>query len=125
LGGRGKDTLMGKAGNDLLDGGPGQDTLIGGGGQDTFVLGDLGAAPDRILDFKAGALGDVLDLREIVSLQPDQDPSDAIRLIESGGDTRIEVAAGDSGGFVAAADLIGSTGLDLGQLIADGNLVTA
>lgn len=125
LGGRGKDTLMGKAGNDLLDGGPGQDTLIGGGGQDTFVLGDLGGAPDRILDFKAGALGDVLDLREIVSLQPDQDPADAIRLTESGGDTRLEVAAGDSGGFVAAADLIGSTGLDLGQLIADGNLVTA
>ncbi|MDX1541230.1 MAG: LamG-like jellyroll fold domain-containing protein, partial [Geminicoccaceae bacterium] len=117
LGGGGRDVLDGKAGNDRLDGGGGLDSLRGGNGSDTFVLGPQGDTPDRILDFEAGPTGDVLDLGAFL----DAVSSDVLRLSESGGDTRLEVESG--GVFTAAADLVGRTGLDLDQLIADGNVV--
>ena len=125
-GGGGSDELRGSAGDDVLrgggrddrlDGGDGLDVLRGGNGSDTFVLRPQDGPPDRILDFEGGPTGDVLDLAAFL----DAISADVLRLSESGGDTRLEVDPG--GGFTAAADLIGTTGLDLNQLLADGNVV--
>ncbi|MDX1541145.1 MAG: GDSL-type esterase/lipase family protein [Geminicoccaceae bacterium] len=117
LGGAGRDLLNGQAGDDRLAGHRGLDTLRGGSGRDTFVLAAQNGAPDRILDFEPGPSGDVLDLGALL----DEISADVLRLNESGGDTRLEIAGG--GGVTAVADLLGTTGLDLAQLIADGNLV--
>ncbi|MDP1531869.1 MAG: type I secretion C-terminal target domain-containing protein, partial [Rhodoferax sp.] len=68
----GNDALAGGSGNDILTGGDGNDILTGGDGADVFKwsFGDEGttATPtaDRITDFKLGAGGDVLDLRDLL-----------------------------------------------------------
>lgn len=119
LGGGHADDLFGNGGNDRLDGGSGLDTLRGNGGSDTFVLGPQAGEPDRILDFQTGPVGDILELGDFL----DTVSADLLRLRESGSDTRLEVDPGT--GFTAGADLVGTTGLDLDQLIADGNIVAA
>jgi Ca2+-binding RTX toxin-like protein len=62
------DYLYGDAGNDILDGGRGRDTMTGGTGADDFVFATpdsgIGAARDRIMDFKAGE-GDRIDLEHV------------------------------------------------------------
>jgi hypothetical protein len=74
-----------------------------------------------------GAGGDVLDLASILrGFDADAQAADFIRLDQSLGDTRIEVNADGSGSdFTAVADLQGVSGIDLGQLIAAGNLELA
>ena len=57
--GLGNDRLIGGAGNDTLDGGENGDILSGGAGRDTFVR-QYADFTDTILDFQAGARGDVM-----------------------------------------------------------------
>lgn len=60
-GGAGNDTLLGGDGDDVLAGGTGADWMDGGIGSDIFVF-EAESGLDRILDFSAGAGGDVASL---------------------------------------------------------------
>jgi Ca2+-binding RTX toxin-like protein len=64
LGAAGADTLTGGNGADTITGGLGADSISGGNGADTFVMEDIsaGANADTIIDFTAGAGGDILQL---------------------------------------------------------------
>ena len=62
----GDDVLVGGTGNDTLNGGAGNDLLSGGDGVDTFVWNSGQTGADKITDFKMGAGGDVLDLRDLL-----------------------------------------------------------
>ncbi|MFK4576642.1 cadherin-like domain-containing protein [Bradyrhizobium ottawaense] len=53
--------ITGNAGNNMIDGGLGNDVLLGGGGIDTFVI-KAGNGNDVIIDFTAGAAGDILQI---------------------------------------------------------------
>ena len=61
-----RDYIAGGAGTDLIDPGTGNDYVVGGTGSDTFVFRS-NEGWDVIADFSAGAGGDVLDLRAIIS----------------------------------------------------------
>ncbi|MCW2243091.1 DUF4347 domain-containing protein [Azospirillum canadense] len=67
LGTANRDVIFGGAGNDTITGLGGNDYMEGGLGSDTFVL-KPGDGWDCIGDFKAGAGGDVLDVRAIGGL---------------------------------------------------------
>ncbi|MBT8155365.1 hypothetical protein KMP13_16110 [Epibacterium ulvae] len=54
-----RDVLRGNNGRDTLDGGAGNDVLVGGNAEDTFVFS---AGVDRINDFSAGGVDDIVDL---------------------------------------------------------------
>jgi Ca2+-binding RTX toxin-like protein len=123
LGNAGRDELRGDAGDDLLNGGRGADTLSGGSGSDTFRIDQIGHGVDQILDFSAGAGGDVLDLSDVIDVGAGDDVADFVRLQQANGDTEVAVDA-DGGGdsFSAVFNLVGATGLDLGSLVDDGNV---
>ena len=89
------------------------------------MIARLADGIDRIADFQPGAGGDVLDLGSILrGFQPGTSRvSDFVRLESSSGDTRVAVdddGAGDD--FKAVADLAGVSGVNLNQLVTDGNL---
>jgi Ca2+-binding RTX toxin-like protein len=97
----GDDTLQGGAGGDILRGGQGDDSIAGGSGAD-FVSGDRGndtesggggadifhtsqdAGVDRVLDFSL-AQGDRVEL----------DPGTTFAVTQVGGDTVIDLGAGN------------------------------
>jgi Ca2+-binding RTX toxin-like protein len=119
------DTIDGGPGDDVIDGGAGADLLTGGAGADRFVIAKLGDGVDRIDDFELGQAGDVLDLGSLLrGFQPGtSQPADFVRLDASGSDTTIEVNADGRGtDFTAVANLLGVAGVNLNQLVADGNL---
>lgn len=124
FGGNGSDRLVGQGGDDLLDGGQGLDTLKGGGGSDTFRLGRLEHGVDRILDFQDGPGGDVLELSAVLDGPVSgANVDDFVRLLETNGNTKVQVNADGAGAdFQNAFHLVGDTGLNLDQLVADGNV---
>ena len=134
-GGAGKDVLDGGLGADLLDGGEGDDVLTGGGGADRFRLANLGGT-DRITDFQAGAGGDVIDLRSVLSGVGEASGAalqDWLRIDVAGGDSTISIDADGGGDFAAADARIVVEGVDLmggavdqaaaiDSLVANGNV---
>ena len=123
--------LNGGGGNDTLVGGAGSDTLTGGSGSDTFMRHTLSSeGKDAITDFQAGPGGDKLDIHELLTgfANGTSNPNDFVHLVEAGGNTAVQVDAnGAVGGhaFTAAFVLTGVTGLDVNQLVVNGNLELA
>jgi hypothetical protein len=75
---------------------------------------------DDILDFSS-AEGDVIDFSNVTKvLGPDI--SDTIDLVESGGDTKMNVNTG-ANGWVTIARVESVTGLDAATMVADGSLI--
>jgi VCBS repeat-containing protein len=79
------DILSGNGGNDILIGGGGSDVLTGGSGSDTFVwrLADIattGVENDIVKQFTYGQGGDVLDLRDLLQIEPDGTANNGINL---------------------------------------------
>ncbi|HEY9099270.1 MAG TPA: type I secretion C-terminal target domain-containing protein [Thiobacillus sp.] len=126
-GGAGNDILDGGAGNDLLIGGSGNDTMTGGLGADTFrwMLADRGApgtpARDTITDFDNTAVGDKLDLRDLlvgeISTGGSANLGNFLFFEKSGADTVVHVSStgGFSSGYSAGAEdqTITLNGVDL------------
>lgn len=122
----GPDILRGGPGSDRLDGGFGTDTLIGGAGSDTFGIAAVEQGVDRILDFAAGPGGDVLDLNEVLDFGAGDVATSFVQLNESGGNTELAVNPSGAGpNFTPVFNLVGVTGANLDQLVADGNLQLA
>jgi Ca2+-binding RTX toxin-like protein len=135
-GGNGDDRIEGSHASDLLDGGDGADTLVagagadqltGGTGRDIFEVGKIGGL-DTVTDFESGAGGDVLDLHDVLSGYDGgtSDANDFVKFASVGNDTLVQVDAdgvGGSVGFVDAVLLKGVNLTDVGQAIADGNLI--
>ncbi len=124
-GGNGNDTLYGGVGDDILNGGPGMDTLYGEEGADRFLYQSMDDSGDIIKDFQSGSGGDIIDIAAL--LQGYDAAMDAIadfvRLTQSGGNTLLEVNADGAGtDFIAVAMLENVSGLDLGRMVAQGNL---
>ncbi len=99
-GGSGDDRLDGGNGSDLLIGGKGDDILTGGDGSDVFKweLGDQGttAEPsvDTIKDFSlaaASAGGDVLDLRDLLTVDKADSLAHYLNFHKEGNNTVIDV----------------------------------
>ncbi len=130
-GGADNDVLSGNNGNDMLVGAGGSDELTGGNGSDRFYYGPndvVGGANDTITDFTAGAGGDVLDLRDLLSGYT-PGPSvvgEFVELVDAGGgNTQVNVDANGGGdSFVSLALLNGvaMSGTLLDDLLANGNL---
>jgi Ca2+-binding RTX toxin-like protein len=126
-GGNGDDWIEGSSGSDLLDGGDGADTLIGGDGRDTFEVGKIGGL-DTVLDFQGGAGGEALDLSDVLSGYDGvtSDANDFVKFTSVGDDTLVQVDADGVGGSVGFIDIVLLKGVsltDVGQAIADGNLI--
>jgi Ca2+-binding RTX toxin-like protein len=127
-GSSGNDMLVGGAGNDTLLGGLGIDILSGGAGADTFswLPSHLGAGVDQVTDFTVGAIGDVLDLSQILVGYVDgvSDLSAFVSLSESGGSTTVRVDPNGTNAFSDLVVLQGVTDLDVDTLRTNGNLLT-
>jgi Ca2+-binding RTX toxin-like protein len=130
-GGAGNDTLRGDAGSDVLSGGGGNDTLTGGEGSDTFLYAITDTGLDTIKDFQVMANGDndVLDFSQMIGGYDASDTiNDLIRLVENGSNTIVQVdsdGSNDVADFTEVVTLQGQTGLDLGTLETDGNIILA
>ena len=129
----GNDTLSGGGGNDTLSGGAGNDVLTGGTGTDTFAFlaGNSGAAnADHVTDFTAGAAGDALDIRDLLTgyVAGSSQNADFVQLVQTGGSTQVYVD-GDGPAGAQSAQLVVTldnlTGLLLNDLIANHDLVMA
>lgn len=126
-GGTGSDGIYGNGGDDIIYGGGGADYLTGGAGADTFVFKAATAlsAVATIADFSTGD-GDKIDIANVIS---GYDPlTDAIanfvELTTSGGNTHLKVDTDGSGtSYTEIATLAGVTGLNLNDLVTDGNLI--
>ena len=120
------NNLQGGAGNDTLSGFGGADTLTGGAGRDTFRPSATDAI-NSITDFNAGALGDTLDLSNILTgyTAGVSDANDFVQLAPGGGDTAVMVDVdGTLNGvsFVQVATLQSVTLTNVNQAVLEGNL---
>lgn len=126
LGGAGTDALYGAAGNDILVGGEGEDVLFGGADSDIFLFQTLDGSVDTIKDFEAGVGGDVINITDVLQgFDPLTDAlTDFVRLVNSSGNTEVQVDADGAGGdFVAIAMIEGGVNDTITDLINNGNLV--
>jgi Ca2+-binding RTX toxin-like protein len=122
----GPDILRGGPGDDLLVGGYGFDALVGGGGSDTFRIDLVAQGIDRVLDFQAGPGGDVLDLRNLLDFGPGDAPTSFVQLNDGGANTQVAVSPNGAGAdFTPVFNLAGVTGLEVGDLVSDGNVQLA
>ena len=121
-GGSGNDILNGDAGDDILAGGLGSDTLTGGDGADSFVFTALGSGVDTVQDFDF-IEGDTLDLSAVYS---DATGDAVVNLLETDGNTVIQVDLDGSGSFTDLAILQRVTSLGtIDELTLDGTIVVA
>ena len=128
-GGDTADFIYGNNGNDVLIGKGGADILYGGLGADTFQFeaATAFASVDKINDFNTGQ-GDKLDISAILT---GYDPftsliHDFVSLTTSGGNTTVLVDRDGTGTAYAAqavATLTGVTGLDVDNMLSNGNLI--
>ena len=126
-GGDGNDNIYGYWGNDILAGGPGSDTLSGGPGADTFVfnIADLGTGTDKISDFSVSQ-GDKIDLSNVLQGHYTSTSvlSNFVQITTSGSNSVLSVDLDGSGQhWTQVAVLTGVTGLNVQQLVSDGNLL--
>lgn len=124
VGGGGDDLLYGEGGNDLLIIGDGFDQAWGGSGRDIFAFDLFDNSPDIIHDFVTGANGDILNITDVLAgYDPLHDMiEDYVRLVNSGGDTQVQLLK--SGSFQTLAIIDGGIGTtDVQHLIDSGNLV--
>jgi len=111
----------------VLYGAGGADNLTGGAGADTFLFKAATALTgvSTIADFTTSD-GDKIDLADVISTY---DPAtmaiaDFVHVATSGSDTTVSVdTAGSGSSYTQIATIAGVTGLNLTDLIADGNLV--
>ncbi len=114
-GGAGDDIISGDAGNDILIGGKGNDILSGGVSVDVFrwAPGDEGLVGnqtiDTIKDFDNRSLsqgGDVLDIRDLLQGENDNNLTNYLHFEKSGADTIVHISStgGFAGGFQQAAE---------------------
>lgn len=127
LGGAGDDVLNGGIGDDLLVGGDGADLLFGDQGADVFLFQSIADAGDTILDFETGAGGDAINLTDVLVGYDagSSNANDFMRLVDSGGDSLLQVDTDGAGGdFVTLAVIQGGTdGMGIAALLEAGNLV--
>ncbi len=131
----GNDILMGGLGDDILTGGAGADRMTGGDGADTFVFEFASALTniDIITDFDISSDNDVLDISDVLATV--YDPltdvlSDFVRIIDSGGNSILQIDIDGFGAGTAAwktiATLQGINGLTGVQALVDsGNLIVS
>jgi len=116
-GGAGNDIIFGQEGDDYIDGGTGNNTLYGGSGADTFHIGHApGQGVDTIKDFSV-AQGDHLDIGDILQ---GFDPLTSalhnfVNVVNSGGNTTVQVDPTGHGAFQNVAVLEGVT-IDINTL---------
>jgi len=126
LGGAGNDIMDGGIGNDVLVGGEGMDTLYGEQGSDMFLFQSLADAGDMIMDFELGANGDIINITDVLEGYDHglDNVNSFMRLVNSGGDTTLEVNADGMGAdFVALATFDGGLGsATIASMLAAGNL---
>ncbi len=123
------NVLQGAAGNDTLDGTGGADTLTGGTGRDHFLITATDAV-DHITDFDAGALGDTLDLSDLLTgyIPGTSNPNLFVQFVVVGGDTTVQVDADGAGGGSTFQDVVvleGVTFSSVNQAVLEGNLQLA
>jgi len=124
----GNNALSGGGGNDTLVGGTGSDTMTGGAGHDVFAATDIDGAPDIVIDFDAGPLGDALDLSDLlVDFDAGaSNPGDFVQFANASGSTTVRVdvdGAANGVSFVDACLLQGVTLTNVNQAAMEGNLV--
>jgi Ca2+-binding RTX toxin-like protein len=129
-GGNGVDWLAGGAGNDTLVGGIGADTLTGGAGRDVFAFATIDGAVEIVTDFDTGALGDALDLSDVLTgfVAGSSNPSDFVQFGIAAGGTTVRVdsdGAANGANFVDVCLLQGVTLSNVNQAVMEGNLVLA
>lgn len=117
-GGSGSDLIYGQEGDDLIIGGLGFDVLSGGSGADTFSYESFQDTGDVIQDFDVTE-NDALDLSSLLTgYDPNQDViDDFIKLTEQNGNTIVSVNSN------AVVTLEGVGGLDVNDLVNDGNII--
>ena len=132
-GGAGGDQLTGGAGDDQLNGGDGDDTLVGGAGDDTVDLGagtDTvqvafgGEGQDTILNFTAGAGGDVFEFTGTIDTTNAENGRETVSvsgIIDN--DTGLVIVDGsDAADAAGVEDLFDGATLDLALANADDEL---
>ncbi len=125
------DWLVTGDGDDVLTGLGGVDTLTGGAGADRFDwnAGDLDGSVDTITDFNA-AQGDVIDFVDILTgYDPLNDLiADFVQITDDGTDTTIAIDQDGTGSTNSFEDVLvveNTTGLDLNDMITNGELLVA
>ncbi len=123
------DTITGDSSANVLYGAGSNDYLTGNGGADTFLFKAATAftGESTISDFTTGD-GDKIDLTDVLTgYDPVHDAiGDFVSLSASGGNTTVSVDQDGTGGTyspTAIAVLLGVTGLDVNDMISNGNLV--
>jgi Ca2+-binding RTX toxin-like protein len=126
----GNNAIAGGAGNDTLVGGIGADTLTGGAGRDVFAFATIDGAVEIVTDFDTGALGDALDLSDVLTgfVAGSSNPSDFVQFGIAAGGTTVRVdsdGAANGANFVDVCLLQGVTLSNVNQAVMEGNLVLA
>jgi Ca2+-binding RTX toxin-like protein len=128
-GNSGSNALSGGNGNDTLDGKGGADTLTGGAGADTFMFTHDTAfgAIDTVSDFNTGQ-GDAIHIGDLlVGYTPGtSDIADFVSITTSGSNSQIFIdqdGAGTTYSSQQIATLSNVTGLDVHDLLTNGNLI--
>jgi len=127
VGGDGNDILFGGAGSDLIQGGSGDDVLYGGdatggSGSDTFVwqANEQGSIADPAMDTiynfdnltDGNSDGDILDLRDLLQDEENNDLSDYLNFSWDGTDTTIQIDHDGVGNFESTQEIV-IKGVDL------------
>ncbi len=130
-GGNGDDLVHGGIGDDTIYGNDGTDTLYGGAGADTFVFESTSAFNnvDTIKDFNTSD-GDAIDISDLLTgyTPGTSDIADFVTLGTSGSDTKVSVDADGAGttySAVQVATINYVTGLDVHDMLTNGNLIAA
>lgn len=121
-GGPGSDVLNGSVGRDIIVGSAGSDTLTGGAGRDMFVYDTVTQGTDLIKDFTPTL--DVLDLRKIFKQDTFtvggqsfyQRLNRFVRLVETGGNTQVQIDANGKGAGQTFNTLAVLEGVSISQL---------